>query len=652
MSEFRTIDPAAIEMLERNKAANTGITTQFERYLQQSPQCKFGLTGVCCRICLQGPCRIIPNKGVDKGICGARDYTIVARNAARYMAGGASAHSDHGREVAHVLLAAAEGKAPGYRIKDSAKLKQVAVKIGVAVDGRSDVDIAKDVAIKALQDFGKIDEEPTTWLRTQINADRLRKYKKCRVITPAIDRSVVQLLHQTCVGTDADPVNIIFGGIQAALADLTGMALSTDLSDILFGTPEPIVTEANLGSLKIDAVNIAVNGHNPLLSEKIVDAAEELKAEAQAAGASWGVQILGICCTGNEVLMRRGVPTVTSYGTQELAIMTGAMDALIMDVQCIYPAMQELSRCYHTQMITTTHFSKVPGAAHVEFHPDTAEEAARTIVRMAIDRFKMRQPEKIHIPNYKHKVIGGFSYESLMELFGKAGDPNKPLKTLKDAFDAGEIKGFGTFAGCNNTRVVDKNSFITLATELAKKDILMFSTGCGAQAFSCLGLLNKDGLEKHAGPGLKKFFARLQANVSYELPLIFHCGSCVDNTRVQKLWTNLAEEFGCGIPQLPFVAMAPEAMSEKAVAIGTWVISQGIPVYVGSMPPLDGSALIWDIVTQIARDVFGGYFLLDPDVNKAVDQIYARIERRAWRLKVHEKAAAKYESGRMNLYEG
>ena len=295
MSEYRTVDPAAQEMLEHTASMN--ISTQFSRYLAQQPQCRFGNTGICCRICIQGPCRIIPQKkDADRGICGARDYTIVARNVVRHIAGGASAHSDHGREIAHTLLLTAEGRAKDYRIRDSGKLHAVAQKIGVETEGRRDVDIAKDVAILALEDFGKHDSEPCKWLDVNIDDERRKKFKRTRISPTAIDRSVVQLLHQTHMGTDADPVSIVFGGLQAALSDFTGMSLATDISDILFGTPEPVITAANLGTLKREYVNIAVHGHNPLLSEMIVAAVSELEDEARAKGAA-GVNLVGICCT-------------------------------------------------------------------------------------------------------------------------------------------------------------------------------------------------------------------------------------------------------------------------------------------------------------------------------------------------------------------
>ena len=191
-------------------------------------------------------------------------------------------------------------------------------------------------------------------------------------------------MHRTHVGVDADPVNIIFGGIKCSLADLTGEQISTDISDILFGTPKPVMSEANLGVLDPDKVNIIVHGHNPVLSQMVVDTAREMEEEAKAAGAT-GIQLSGICCTGNEVLMRNGVPIATSYMAQELAIATGAVDVMVVDVQCIMPGLRNVAECFNTKLVTTMSISKIPGAYHFAFDEAHAKESAEAVIRLAID---------------------------------------------------------------------------------------------------------------------------------------------------------------------------------------------------------------------------------------------------------------------------
>jgi len=650
-SGHRTVDLAAREMLDL--AASAKLTTSFDRYKAQQPQCKFGLTGICCKICIQGPCRIIPSKpGQDKGICGASAFTIVARNISRHMAGGASAHSDHAREIALTLLAVVEGHAPDYKITDIKKLAAVAKRVGIATEGRTNEEVAKEVALLALADFGKYNNDPCTWLDTTIDAERKAKFKHTGIAPSAIDRSVVQLLHQTHIGTDADPVNIIFGGLKAALADYTGMYIGTDLTDVLFGTPTPVVTESNLGALDKDKINIAVHGHNPLLSQMVVFAARELEEEAKAAGAK-GINLVGICCTGNEVLMREGIASVANFGSQELVIMTGVLDSMVMDVQCIAPGVKDLCNCFHTQLVTTSRVSKIPGSVHIEFNEATAMDDARKIVRLAIKQYGKRNPALVKIPLYKKQVVGGFSFEAMIDLFAKIC-PENPISVLTDAILAGEIKGIAAFAGCNNQKTIHDDATLTIARELAAKDVFLVSTGCAAGAFAKAGYLSTEGVEAHAGPGLKKFIQRLEENsgLKANLPLVFHMGSCVDNTRIATLWTAMADNLKVSVAQLPFVATAPEAMSEKAISIGSWVISMGIPCHVGVMPPLEGSDLVYGVTTQIAKDVFGGYFIFETDPTKAAAQLYERLEKRAWKLRIYSETAAKYQSTPAMAYEG
>ena len=651
ITEKRTIDPAAAEMLDL--AAERGLKTAWDRYKSQQPQCKFGTTGVCCRICIQGPCRIIPTSpGKDKGICGADVFTIVARNVVRYIAAGASAHSDHGREMALTLYHATQGHAPDYKVQDVEKLMKVAERAGIPVQGRDVDDIALDVARKALDDFGKYDDESCTWLKMNVDEDRQEKFRHTAITPTAIDRAVVQLMHQTHVGNDADPVNIIFGGLRAALADFTGMSLATDISDILFGTPKPVITEANLGVLDPRKVNIAVHGHNPLLSQMVVFAARELESESKAAGAE-GINIVGICCTGNEVLMREGVPTAANFGSQELAIMTGVLDAMIMDVQCIAPAVKDMCNCFHTTLITTSRISKIPGSTHINFNEATAMEDARRIIRLAIDQFSHRNPEMIHVPAFKKQVVGGFSLEAMLNVFSGVS-PESPIRALTDAILAGEIKGVCAFVGCNNQKTIHDQSTVEIARHLAANDVFLVSTGCAAGAFAKAGMLSTEGVQAYAGPGLKAFIRRLEASSSLKanLPLIFHMGSCVDNSRIQSLWQLMAKEMGITVPQLPFAGSAPEAMSEKAVSIGSWFVAMGLPTHVGVMPPIAGSELVYGLTTQIARDVFGGYFIFETDWAKAAQKILERIEKRAWKLRVHRMTADKYASSVPVVYEG
>jgi len=641
----RTVDPAALEML--GKAKENNIITAYDRFAAQQPQCNFGYSGICCRICFQGPCRIKDEEGpASKGVCGASAYTIVARNIARMAAGGASAHSDHGREITHVLLNAAEGKAPDYKVTDPDKLRRVAKKIGLEIEGKSDNELAKEVALEAFHDFGRHEDTPCTWLTTTITEGRKMKFADADIAPSAIDRAVVSVLHQTHIGVDADPVNIIFGALKTALADYTGMHLSTDLSDILFGTPKPVVTEANLGVIDPEKVNIIVHGHNPILSQMVVYASKEMEDEAKAAGAK-GIQLSGICCTGNEVLMRAGVPIATNFIAQELAIMTGAIDVMVVDVQCIMPAVRTVSECFHTKIVTTMPISKIPGSYHFAFDEEHAMDSAKGVIRLAIEAYKKRDASKVYIPKVKNKVVAGFSLEAMLDLFA-AINPDNPISVLTDAIKSGELAGVCLFAGCNNLEAIHDHAHLTIAKELAAKNVFLVGTGCSAQALGKAGLLNGDAVEQFAGDGLKAFINRLyEANkgkLQDKLPLMFHMGSCVDNTRAADLCTMMANELGVDVPKVPFVATAPEAMSEKAVSIGAWAVAMGLPTHVGTLPPVEGSDLVYSVATQIAMDVFGGCFIFETDPVVAANKLYNALDYRTWKLGVHAKVAEKFES--------
>ncbi|MDQ0287773.1 carbon-monoxide dehydrogenase catalytic subunit [Desulfofundulus luciae] len=645
----RSIDPAVLEMID--VAKERGVITTFDRVVAQQPQCQFGYKGICCRFCMMGPCRIKADEGpASKGICGASVWTVVARSVGLMLLTGAASHSEHASHMAHTLLECAEGHAPDYSIKDPDKLRRIARRIGIETEGKDDRTLAKEVAEAALADYSRLKGfGESTWVKTTITPGRLEKFRTHNIMPSGVYNTISELVSQAHIGMDNDPVNIIFSALRVALADYTGMHVGTDLSDVLFGTPKPVVSEANMGVIDPAKVNIVLHGHNPILSDIIVQAAREMEDEARAAGAA-GINLMGICCTGNEVLMRHGVPLVTSFASQELAITTGAIDAMVVDVQCIMPSIRTVAECFHTVIITTSPIVKIPGSYYLDFQTTKAIENAKQAIRLAIEAFKQRDPNKVHIPNIKNKVVAGWSLEALYELF-RTVEPDNPVKALTDAILNGELKGVALLAGCNNLKRFQDDTHITIAKEMIKNDVFTVATGCAAQGCAKLGLLAPEAMEL-AGEGLKKFLARIseKANLSTPLPPIFHMGSCVDNTRASDLLMDMANTLGVDTPKVPFVASAPEAMSGKAVAIGSWFVAMGTPVHVGSMPPVEGSDLIYSILTQVASDVYGGYFIFEMDPNVAAQKMLSALEYRTWKLGVHRKVAEDFESALCQNY--
>lgn len=631
MTAIRSSDKAVMGMLPA--VEKSGVKTVWDRYEEQQPQCGFGSLGVCCRVCWQGPCRVDPfGEGAQTGICGADADTIVARNLVRGIAAGTAAHSHHARHIVHTLRELTEGHAPDYAVKDEEKLKRVAAMLGIETGGKDPVQLAGEVARAALDDFSRQDEKvPCTWLEKSLPAQRLEKLAKLGVKPHNIDAAVAEIMARTHIGTDADPVNLLLGGIKAALADYTGMFMGTELSDVLFGTPGPVVTKANLGALKEEAVNIALHGHNPLLSELVCDAAARLNEEAKKAGAREGINLVGICCTGNEVLMRRGVPLATNFLSQELAMATGVLDAMVVDVQCIMPSLGKLKDCFHTELITTMPTCKIPGARHVEFDTKTAAESAESIVRIAIEAFKKRNPAKVNLSDVTSTVYAGFSAEAIVEALAKV-NPEDPLKPLLDNIVNGNIRGVALLAGCNNPQVMQDHMFTTIARELAENNVLLLATGCAAGALAKAGFMTPEATEKYAGETLKAVLTAVgeAAGLGGPLPLVLHMGSCVDNTRAVVVASALANKIGVDLDKLPVVASASECMSEKAMAIGTWAVALGLPTHLGIIPQVLGSPIVTGVLTEKVKDLTGGYFIVETDPKAAVEKMLAAImERRA-----------------------
>jgi len=444
----KSTDPAVQQMIA--KAESMNVVTVWDRYEAMQPQCGFGDTGLCCRNCLQGPCRIDPfGDGPDKAICGASADVMVARGLDRAIAAGTAAHSGHARHLAHTLLKMAEGKAKDYTVKDGAKLRAVSTRMNIPVEGRSDNEIALDLAKAALADFAEKDT-PVMWAATVVTKDRVKVLTDLGLVPKGIDYEVSEIMHRTLYGVDADAVNLLLAGLRCGVADLAGCYMGTDLADILFGTPTPVVTEANLGTLKADAVNIAVHGHNPVLSDLMVTVASDMKEAAVAAGAS-GINMVGICCTGNEVMMRHGIPSCTHSVSQEMAIMTGALDAMVVDYQCIMPAVVNVAECMGTTVVTTMDLCKITGATHVEFSEEAAAEKAKETIDIAIQNFSRRNNKPIDIPEIRTPVVAGFSVEAIVAALSKV-NAEDPLKPLVDNIKAGNIRGVCLFAGCNNVR--------------------------------------------------------------------------------------------------------------------------------------------------------------------------------------------------------
>ncbi len=629
-----SIDEATQTMLKR--AQELGIDTVFDR-AENMKQCNIGTQGTCCKNCGMGPCRLpLPKSGIEgederKGLCGASANTIAARNFIRMIAGGAAAHSDHGRGVAEVFRAAAENETDDYKIKDPIKLLSIAPHLNVAttieVDGEQvdrDLDeIARDVAKKALNEWGKPDGELLYAKRAP--QALYEKWKKNGVVPRNIDREIVEIMHRTHIGVDQDYKNLMKQGTRAAIADgWGGSMLATDLQDALFGTPTPVQSEANLGVMKADHVNLVIHGHEPILSEMIVAVAQtkEMHDYAVSKGAK-GLQLSGICCTANEVLQRHGVPLCGTFLQQELAIITGACDAMVVDIQCIMQNVANVAKCFHTKVITTHPIAKMEqdNVIHIEFDEHHALEDAKRIVKLAIENFENRGSD-VMIPKQKGIQVAGFGVEAIQYHLG--GTFRGSYYTLNDNIINGRIRGIAGVVGCNNARTRHNEGHIQVVKELIKNDVIVLTTGCNGIACAMEGLLTPESAAVFCGPGLKEVCETVG------IPPVLHMGSCVDNSRILLAATEVVKAGGLGndISDLPAAGSAPEWMSEKAISIGHYFVASGVYTVFGVGLPVTGAPVFQKYLFEEFEKLYGGMWDLEVDPIKHAHKMIAHIDRK------------------------
>ena len=630
--DLKTVDPAAQVLLKM--AGEKNLKTAFDRAEKLKP-CPIGHQGACCKMCHMGPCRLVGKEEEAEGVCGATLPVVTARNFARMVAAGTSAHSDHARDLANTLLAVARGEAKDFQIKDVRKLNRVAGYLGIEVEGKPVNEVAEKVALKFIEQFGQQKGELVYLSRAPKKRQEI--WRKLGIAPRGIDREVVEMLHRTHMGVDQEPNNIMLGAMRAALADgWGGSMMGTDISDILFGTPKPVKTRAGLDIFKEDHVNLVVHGHEPSFAEMLVVAVEdpEIVSYAKAKGAK-GVNLVGMCCTANEILVRHGIPTAGGFLQQELGILTGMVEAMVVDVQCIMPAISQVSKNFHTKIITTTPKGKMIDAVHIEYDEHHGLEIAKKAVRLAIDNFPNRKKETVSPAGVKTAdVIAGFSDEYIEYMQG--GRYRGSYRPLNDAIIAGRIRGAVGIAGCNNPRISQDSIHNFLTRELIKNDVLVLQTGCSAMASAKAGYMTPENALENAGPGLREVCEAIG------IPPVLHLGSCVDNSRILTITSHIAEEGGLGddIGGLPAVGIAPEWMSEKAIAIGTYFAASGVPIIFGAGSPVSASKTLKDIMENKWWGMVNAGFYFEEDPEKILELTLKLIDTAREKLKLR-----KYEQG-------
>ncbi|MCF6159416.1 MAG: anaerobic carbon-monoxide dehydrogenase catalytic subunit [wastewater metagenome] len=600
-------------------------------------RCSFGSHGLCCRNCHLGPCRLdgeeipfhmklaVPK--TNRSSCGKTADSMVAGMLLQTVISGTSAHLGHAIHTAKTFVKAAEGSKT-YPIKDEQKLRAVAKDLGINVNGKNTLTIAKEVGQKAMEDLIGPGEGLMSFALALApkNIDKLAKADL--IPHKGAAEAIVQGLHSTVQGMTSSTHHLLMSCLKFGIIDVLSLYISTQLQDILFGTPAPKESRIGMDVLDREKVNILVHGHVPVLSEMVVAYAQKLEDKARAAGAK-GINVAGICCTGNEVLVRHGIPMAGSTIMQELVVGTGLVDAVCVDVQCVYPSLSAITRKLHTRLITTMPELRMDNDIYIEFTPDNADASAARIIEEAIAAFQARSAERTFLPNTKgHNLLGGFSAEVLMSVLEKL-NPEKPLKPLVDLITNGSIQGIAVLAGCLSPKIQTDMSFITIAKELLRNNVLILATGCAATACARHGLMTGEAKDL-AGDSLRGVLDTLgkAAGLNDTIPPVLHFGSCVDNSRCAVLASAIADYLQTSIDKLPLVASAAEHVVEKATAIYMGVIALGITTHIGVTPKLGGSPHVIDMLTRDLEKITGSNLIIEIDPHESARAMLNHIQKK------------------------
>ncbi len=579
IKDLTTCDSTA-QMLAKGR--RDGVETQFDRALSMKP-CPIGADSACCKHCAMGPCRMNARDPYGKvGICGATIDTIMSRNFARMVATGTACHNDHGMAMLDLFKNVINGKVKDYKIKDTGKLIDVAASIDIETEGRSTIEIAKDLYHELEKTYTQVEGEIP--FAKRVPKKTLELWRKYNMVPRGAMREVMELMSRTHMGCDQDYENITRQISRTALVDgWGGSMVATEIGDILFGTPSPVTVEVNMGVLKEDKVNIIVHGHEPNLFESMLASVSEpsLVKAAEEAGAK-GINLVGMCCSGLEMFSRHGLPHAGNFSSTEPVLITGAVDAMAVDIQCIQQGLVKVAECYNTPLITTNPRCHIEGAIHIEFNEHEPKVCTDEIVIKAISRFKNRSLP-IEIPQKINVGVHGFSHEYINYMLG--GSFRSSYTPLNENIINGRIRGVAGVVGCTNPRVKQDWVHVELVKELIKNDILVVQSGCSQIALAKAGLTTPEAAHL-AGPGLREVCETVG------MPPILGLGACVDNSRVLIACAEMVKTGGLGdsIADLPVAGAAPEYMSEKAIAIGQYFVASGVFTIFGvSFPIVEGT---------------------------------------------------------------
>ncbi|RKD29543.1 anaerobic carbon-monoxide dehydrogenase catalytic subunit [Thermohalobacter berrensis] len=599
--------------LENFIKSKENVETSFNRVEKQRNKCGFGMQGVCCRLCANGPCRITPKS--PRGVCGATADTIVARNFLRSVAAGSACYLHIVETTAKNLKSVGEKR---EKIKGIDTLNQLAKLFGI--EAEDIYDKAVKVADMVLNDLYKPRDEKMTLVEKVAYKPRFERWKELNILPGGAKSEVFDALVKTSTNLNSDPVDMLMHCLNIGISTgLYGLTLTNLLNDIMLG--EPVIRKDSVGFKVVDEgyINIMVTGHQHSiishLQERLID--EDVKKRAESVGAK-GFKIVGCTCVGQDLQLRGEHYQEVFSGhagnnfTSESLLSTGAIDLLLSEFNCTIPGLEIVADKYMVDMVCLDDVAKKVNAEYKKFSMDKKEEISEYIINKALESYKNRRDKvEVDIPkdHGNDETITGVSEKSLKSFLGGSWKP------LIDLIAEGKIKGVAGVVGCSNLTAKGHDVFtVELTKELIKRDIIVLSAGCSSGGLENVGLMTPEAA-KYAGENLRAVCQKLG------IPPVLNFGPCLAIGRLEIVAAELAEALNIDIPQLPLVLSAPQWLEEQALADGAFGLALGLPLHLAIPPFITGSKVVTEVLTEKLTDITGGKLILEDNVKKAADKL-------------------------------
>ena len=589
------------------------METSHHRVEGQSVKCGFGLQGVCCRLCSNGPCRITPNG--QRGICGATADVIVARNFLRAVAAGSGCYIHVVETTAWNLKNTALAKGV---IKGEKALERLCRIFGIEAQDKYDKALA--VAQTVLDDIYKPEHEKMELVKKMAYEPRWANWDKLGILPGGANAEIVKGIVKCSTNLNSDPVDMLLTCLKLGISTgLYGLTLTNLLSDVMLGEPELRLAPVGLGVIDPDYINIMITGHQhscfSYLQDRLIE--PEVAAKAKAAGAK-GFRLVGCTCVGQDLQLRGAHYTEIFAGhagnnyTSEAVLATGAIDAVLSEFNCTLPGIEPICDALKITQICLDDVAKKANAEYMPFNFETRVEDSDKIIEKITAAYKERRGtvELDLMPEHGNQdTLTGVSEISLKEFLGGNWQP------VIDLIASGSIKGVAGVVGCSNLTFGGHDVLtVDLTKELIKRDILVLSAGCSSGGLENCGLMRPEAA-KLAGPKLRAVCEKLG------IPPVLNFGPCLAIGRLEIVATELAEAMGIDLPQLPLVLSAPQWLEEQALADGAFGLALGLPLHLGEAPFITGSKVVVEVLTETMKSLTGGQVVIEPDAVKAADKL-------------------------------